>query len=188
MKTATAGERDEPIARGAAPRSPSATYHAHHARKRRTQPRQSRSRPGGDRALRTPDLPELYFAHDAARSSRRPATGTDNFEYDVERERGLDYQEDLFNPFVLRFDLRARNAARRRSSPRRETAPRRSRRSRCASGNRAAGAQLLAARHARRSLRCSSGRGRRPVHRRARRAARPSSPAITGSAIGAATP
>jgi predicted glycogen debranching enzyme len=28
-----------------------------------------------------------------------------NFQYEVERERGLDYSEDLFNPCVLRFDL-----------------------------------------------------------------------------------
>ena len=35
------------------------------------------------------------------------ATGDwyNNFEYDVERERGLDFQEDLFNPFVARFDM-----------------------------------------------------------------------------------
>lgn len=49
-------------------------------------------------------LPRLYFAHNATR------VGTDgdwyrNFEYDVERERGLDYGEDLFNPCVLEFDL-----------------------------------------------------------------------------------
>src|SRR5260370_7306678 len=34
-----------------------------------------------------------------------------NFEYEVERERGLDFMEDLFNPFVLRFDLCARQEA-----------------------------------------------------------------------------
>jgi predicted glycogen debranching enzyme len=28
-----------------------------------------------------------------------------NFEYDRERERGLDYHEDLFNPFVMRFEM-----------------------------------------------------------------------------------
>lgn len=32
-------------------------------------------------------------------------------EYDAERERGLDYAEDLFNPCVLRFDFgQTRNA------------------------------------------------------------------------------
>ena len=29
-----------------------------------------------------------------------------NFEYEAERERGLDFTEDLFNHCVLRFDLR----------------------------------------------------------------------------------
>ena len=28
-----------------------------------------------------------------------------NFEYPIERERGLDFHEDLFCPFVLKFDL-----------------------------------------------------------------------------------
>jgi predicted glycogen debranching enzyme len=48
------------------------------------------------------DLPALHFAHNA--SDLQP-TGDwySNFEYDVERERGLDFQEDLFNPFVARF-------------------------------------------------------------------------------------
>src|SRR5262249_28808394 len=34
-----------------------------------------------------------------------------NFEYDAERERGLDFSEDLFNPCILRFDLRLRRPA-----------------------------------------------------------------------------
>jgi predicted glycogen debranching enzyme len=56
------------------------------------------------------DLPSLYFAHDA--DSVEP-TGDwyRNFEYAVEQERGLDCQEDLFNPFVARFNLSARNIA-----------------------------------------------------------------------------
>jgi len=55
-------------------------------------------------------LPSLYFANDAARSE---STGHwyRNFEYDAERERGLDFQEDLFNPCVLRFDLNQRPTA-----------------------------------------------------------------------------
>ena len=28
-----------------------------------------------------------------------------NFDYDIERERGFDWSEDLFQPFILRFDL-----------------------------------------------------------------------------------
>src|SRR5205823_8457971 len=41
-----------------------------------------------------PGLPRLYFAHDAFDIK---ATGDwyYSFEYDVERERGLDFQEDL---------------------------------------------------------------------------------------------
>lgn len=50
------------------------------------------------------DLPELFLNHNA-----RQIEGTGfwyhNFEYAVERERGFDYREDLFQPFALRFDL-----------------------------------------------------------------------------------
>jgi predicted glycogen debranching enzyme len=57
-----------------------------------------------------PGLPPLHFAHDAVDLH---ATGDwyYGFEYDVERERGLDFQEDLFNPFVARFDLGRRPSA-----------------------------------------------------------------------------
>ncbi len=54
------------------------------------------------------DLPPLYFAHNAG--------GIDaagywyrNFEYERERERGLDFTEDLFSPFVLKFNLGRRS-------------------------------------------------------------------------------
>jgi predicted glycogen debranching enzyme len=49
-------------------------------------------------------LPTLYFAHNGYQLQK---TGDwyRNFNYDAERERGLDFAEDLFNPFVLRFDL-----------------------------------------------------------------------------------
>jgi predicted glycogen debranching enzyme len=49
-------------------------------------------------------LPALYLAYDSATVAN---TGQwyRNFEYEVERERGLDYCEDLFNPCVLCFDL-----------------------------------------------------------------------------------
>jgi len=48
--------------------------------------------------------PTLHLAHNAA------AIGTDGewyrrFQYEVERERGLDYEEDLFNPCVLFFNF-----------------------------------------------------------------------------------
>jgi predicted glycogen debranching enzyme len=56
------------------------------------------------------DLPALYFAHDAeavdgARWWNR------SLEYSAERGRGLDFQEDLFSPFALKFDMRARTRA-----------------------------------------------------------------------------
>src|SRR5262245_10215435 len=52
-------------------------------------------------------LPTLYCAHDA---DAIDSTGYwyNNFEYAVERERGLDFVEDLFSPFTLRFDLSRR--------------------------------------------------------------------------------
>ena len=57
-----------------------------------------------------PDLPQLNIAHDG---SEVETTGHwyRNFEYRVERERGLDFVEDLFNPFLIRFDLNGRNEA-----------------------------------------------------------------------------
>ena len=51
-----------------------------------------------------PGLPTLYLAHNAV-ELQTSGDWYRNFEYDVERERGLDFTEDLFNYFVLRFDL-----------------------------------------------------------------------------------
>src|SRR5216684_2516130 len=51
-------------------------------------------------------LPTLYLAHNAI-EWKHTGDWYRNFEYAVERERGLDFTEDLFNPCVLRFDLRA---------------------------------------------------------------------------------
>ena len=50
------------------------------------------------------DLPSLHFGHNA---DALDASGFwfYNFEYECERERGLDFLEDLYSPFVLRFDL-----------------------------------------------------------------------------------
>jgi len=55
-------------------------------------------------------LPELYLANDAINVE---ATGHwyRRFEYQAERERGLDFIEDLFNPCVLRFSLNAQSQA-----------------------------------------------------------------------------
>lgn len=50
------------------------------------------------------DLPELFLGHNAS-----DVEGTGfwyrNFEYAIEKERGFDFQEDLFQPFKLKFDL-----------------------------------------------------------------------------------
>src|SRR5260370_27986415 len=55
-------------------------------------------------------LPSLYLAHNAA-ELRKTGDWYRNFEYVVERDRVLDFSEDLFNPLVLRFDLRLRRQA-----------------------------------------------------------------------------
>jgi predicted glycogen debranching enzyme len=55
-------------------------------------------------------LPSLHIAHNAL-EMRPTGDWYRNFEYDAERERGLDFSEDLFNPLVLRFDLRLRRQA-----------------------------------------------------------------------------
>jgi predicted glycogen debranching enzyme len=51
-----------------------------------------------------PDLPALHFAHDVCEIDTR-GEWYRNFEYAAERERGLDFAEDLFHPFTLVFDL-----------------------------------------------------------------------------------
>ena len=54
-------------------------------------------------------LPPLWVAH----NGRVEPSGYwyRNFEYEVERERGLDFVEDLFNPMVISFDLDEENDA-----------------------------------------------------------------------------
>ncbi|HKD78547.1 MAG TPA: amylo-alpha-1,6-glucosidase [Candidatus Angelobacter sp.] len=49
-------------------------------------------------------LPKLHFAHNADRLEHQ-GFWYNNFLYREERERGLDFQEDLFNPFVLSWKL-----------------------------------------------------------------------------------
>ncbi len=56
------------------------------------------------------DLPALRFAHSGGEVSLS-GHWYHRFQYDRESERGLDFEEDLFQPFVLRFDLRAGGAA-----------------------------------------------------------------------------
>jgi predicted glycogen debranching enzyme len=48
--------------------------------------------------------PELGFAHGGAVLDRQ-AFWFRRFEYDVERERGFEFHEDLYSPFALAFDL-----------------------------------------------------------------------------------
>ena len=58
-----------------------------------------------------PGCPDLHLAHTPA-DVRPEGHWYKNFEYSIERERGLDYREDLFNPLVITFDLgRHRRAA-----------------------------------------------------------------------------
>jgi len=48
-------------------------------------------------------MPPIFFRHDATRIEK---TGYwyRNFEYAIEKERGFDYREDLFQPFAFEFD------------------------------------------------------------------------------------
>ena len=55
-------------------------------------------------------LPALYLSHGGAEITRT-AEWYRNFEYDAERERGLDFREDLLNPLIFRFDLKGRRQA-----------------------------------------------------------------------------
>jgi len=50
------------------------------------------------------EMSPLYFAHNAA-SFEKTGVWYRNFEYAIERERGFDFREDLFQPFDLKFDL-----------------------------------------------------------------------------------
>ncbi len=49
-------------------------------------------------------LPALHLGHNAV-EVQNTGDWYRNFEYDIERERGLDFHEDLFNPCAMRFDL-----------------------------------------------------------------------------------
>ena len=50
------------------------------------------------------EMPTLYLANNAV-SVEPSGSWYRNFEYEIERERGFDYTEDLFQPCSLRFDL-----------------------------------------------------------------------------------
>jgi predicted glycogen debranching enzyme len=50
-----------------------------------------------------PALPPIFFSHSGARIEKTGYWYRD-FEYAIERERGFDYLEDLFQPFAMTFD------------------------------------------------------------------------------------
>jgi len=52
------------------------------------------------------EMPSLYFAHNA-QTLEKTGVWYRNFQYAIERERGFDWSEDLFQPFDLKFDLSA---------------------------------------------------------------------------------
>jgi len=66
--------------------------------------------PGKVRVTPYQGLPSLYLSHSAA-DVKKSGDWYRNFEYQAEQERGLDFHEDLFNPLVLRFDLKQRRQA-----------------------------------------------------------------------------
>jgi predicted glycogen debranching enzyme len=68
------------------------------------------AKPGIARISPYPELPALYLAHNAEQFQAAGDWYRD-FEYDAERERGLDFHEDLFNPGVLWLNLAASGPA-----------------------------------------------------------------------------
>jgi predicted glycogen debranching enzyme len=56
------------------------------------------------------EFPALFFAHNAARIEKTAHWYRD-FEYPIEKERGFDFRENLFQPFALKFDLSSAAAA-----------------------------------------------------------------------------
>lgn len=50
------------------------------------------------------EMPPLFFAHNAF-VVENTGVWYRNFEYAIEKERGFDFSEDLFQPFALKFDL-----------------------------------------------------------------------------------
>ena len=51
-------------------------------------------------------MPRLYLANNAS-TIEPQGHWYRNFEYAIERERGFDFTEDLYQPFIMRFDLAA---------------------------------------------------------------------------------
>jgi predicted glycogen debranching enzyme len=76
------------------------TTHANDAIDRRVE-----AEPGRATVTPYPDLPSLHFSHNA-QSIDPTGFWFYKFEYERERERGLDSLEDLYSPLLLRFELR----------------------------------------------------------------------------------
>src|SRR5688572_19335216 len=76
----------------------------HHLSKERTEfDRGYEVEPGIVRMRPSGDVPEVFFHH-TADEVQRTGYWYHDFEYAVERERGFDFREDLFQPFAIRFD------------------------------------------------------------------------------------
>ena len=65
---------------------------------------------GGTELRPYEELPPLYLGHNAA-AVEPTGHWFHDLEYSIERERGLDFREDLFNPLVLHFSMNAPNYA-----------------------------------------------------------------------------
>jgi predicted glycogen debranching enzyme len=76
------------------------TTHANNAINRHVE-----TAPGRATVTPYPDLPSLHLTHNA-QSIDPTGFWFYKFEYERERERGLDSLEDLYSPFLLRFELR----------------------------------------------------------------------------------
>jgi predicted glycogen debranching enzyme len=72
--------------------------------------REFRSSPGLLSLQPYDGVPELHLAHNAL-AAAQAGYWYRNFEYAIERERGLDYQEDLFNPCALTFEISSERRA-----------------------------------------------------------------------------
>jgi predicted glycogen debranching enzyme len=55
-------------------------------------------------------LPALHFGHNAD-ETQETGDWYRNLEYEIENQRGLDWKEDLFNPFSLKFCLKSGSSA-----------------------------------------------------------------------------
>ncbi len=50
------------------------------------------------------DMPPFYLSHNA-NGVEKSGFWYRNFEYSIEKERGFDFREDLFQPFILKFNM-----------------------------------------------------------------------------------